>query len=72
MISWLLTAIATLTLYILQTANHGKFLDQEGVQALLAMAGTQDLDLMQQMFYNGHYKAHGAKVQHLLQADGMV
>ncbi len=27
---------------------------------------------MQQMFYNGHYKAHGAKVQHLLEADGIV
>jgi hypothetical protein len=27
---------------------------------------------MQKMYYNGHYKAHGAKVQHLLQADGMV
>jgi hypothetical protein len=36
------------------------------------MAGTQHLNLMQQMYYNGYYKVHFAKVQHLFQADGMV
>jgi hypothetical protein len=27
---------------------------------------------MQRAYHNGHYKYHGAKVQHVLQADGMV
>ena len=27
---------------------------------------------MQRAYYNGHYKYHGGKVQHVLQADGMV
>jgi hypothetical protein len=27
---------------------------------------------MQRAFYNGHYKYHGGKVQHVLQADGIV
>jgi hypothetical protein len=44
----------------------------KGVAALLAAAGTQDLNLMQKMYYNGHNKAHGAKVQHLLQANRIV
>lgn len=42
------------------------------VQELCAAAGTDDLNLMQRAYYNGHYKYHGAKVQHVLQADGMV
>lgn len=36
------------------------------------MAGTQHLNLMQQMYYNGYYKVHFAEAQHLFQADGMV
>jgi hypothetical protein len=27
---------------------------------------------MQRAYYNGHYKNHGGKVQHVLQADGMA
>jgi hypothetical protein len=27
---------------------------------------------MQRAFYNGHYKYHGGKVQHVVQADGMA
>jgi hypothetical protein len=27
---------------------------------------------MQRTFYNGHYKYHGGKVQHVVQADGMA
>jgi hypothetical protein len=27
---------------------------------------------MQQAFYNGHYRYHGAKVQHVLQVDGIA
>jgi hypothetical protein len=27
---------------------------------------------MQRAYYNGHYKYHGGKVQHVLQADGMA
>jgi hypothetical protein len=27
--------------------------------------------MVQQAFYNGHYAFAGAKVQHMLQADGM-
>ncbi len=35
-------------------------------------AGCGDINLMQHAYYNGHYKYHGAKVEHVLQADGMV
>ena len=42
------------------------------IQELCAAAGMDDLNLMQRAYYNGHYKYHGAKVQHVLQADGMV
>jgi hypothetical protein len=27
---------------------------------------------MQRAYYNGHYKYHGRKVQHVIQADGMA
>ncbi len=40
-------------------------------QALVAAAGGEDINLMQQAYYNGHYGFCGAKVQHVLQADGM-
>jgi hypothetical protein len=30
------------------------------------------MNLMQRAYYNGHYKHHGVKVQHVLQADGMA
>ncbi len=35
-------------------------------------AGCGNINLLQHAYYNGHYKYHGAKVQHVLQADGMV
>jgi len=44
----------------------------QAVRELCAAAGTVDYNLMQRAYYNGHYKYHGAKVQHVLQADGMV
>jgi len=44
----------------------------QAVRELCAAAGTDDFNLMQHAYYNGHYKYHGAKVQHVLQADGMV
>jgi hypothetical protein len=40
-------------------------------QALVAAAGGNDINLMQRAYYNGHYGFCGAKVQHVLQADGM-
>ena len=40
-------------------------------QALLAAAGGDDINLIQQAYYNGHYGFCGAKVQHVLQADGL-
>jgi hypothetical protein len=40
-------------------------------QALLAAVGGDDNNLIQQAYYNGHYGFCGAKVQHVLQADGL-
>jgi hypothetical protein len=34
-------------------------------------AGGDNVNMMQQAYYNGHYGFCGAKVQHVLQADGM-
>jgi hypothetical protein len=42
------------------------------VREICAAAGTPDVNLMQRAFYNGHYKYHGGKVQHVLQADGIA
>ncbi len=39
--------------------------------ALAAATGGNNINLMQQANYNGHYGFCGAKVQHVLQADGM-
>jgi len=39
--------------------------------ALVRAAGGDDVNLLQQAYYNGHYGFSGAKVQHVLQADGM-
>jgi hypothetical protein len=43
----------------------------ETVQALVAAVGGDDINLVQQAYYNGHYGFCGAKVQHVLQADGL-
>jgi hypothetical protein len=40
-------------------------------QALVTAAGGDNVNMMQQAYYNGHYGFCGAKVQHVLQADGM-
>ncbi len=32
-------------------------------------AGVNDVKLVQRAYYNGHYQFHGAKVQHVVQAD---
>lgn len=42
------------------------------VQQICQAAGCGDVNLMQRAFYNGHYKYHGAKVQHVVQADGIA
>jgi hypothetical protein len=39
--------------------------------ALARAVGVADVNLVQQAYYNGHYGFCGAKVQHVLQADGM-
>jgi hypothetical protein len=44
----------------------------ETVRQICEAAGCGDINLMQRAYYNGHYKYHGAKVQHVLQAGGMV
>ncbi len=44
----------------------------KAVQDICAAAGNADINLMQRALYNGHYKSHGGKVQHVLQADGMA
>jgi hypothetical protein len=40
-------------------------------EALARAADGQDVNLVQQAYYNGHYGFSGGKVQHVLQADGM-
>jgi hypothetical protein len=42
------------------------------VRQICEAAGCGDVNLMQRAFYNGHYKYHGGKVQHVLQADGIA
>jgi hypothetical protein len=42
------------------------------VKDICLAAGCADVNLMQQAFYNGHYRYHSAKVQHVLQADGIA
>jgi hypothetical protein len=42
------------------------------VKDICLAAGCADVNLMQRAFYNGHYRYHGAKVQHVLQADGIA
>ncbi len=44
----------------------------ETVRQICEAAGCGDINLMQRAYYNRHYKYHGAKVQHVLQADRMV
>ena len=43
----------------------------EAAQAVAAAVGAEDVNLIQQAYYNGHYGFCGAKVQHVLQADGI-
>ena len=40
-------------------------------QAFAEAATANDVNLVQQAFYNGHYGFHGAKVQHVVQVDGI-
>jgi hypothetical protein len=43
----------------------------DAAAALLRAAGGDEVNQVQQAFYNGHYGFAGAKVQHVLQADGL-
>ena len=43
----------------------------DAADALVRAAGGDDVNLVQQAYYNGHYGFSGAKVQHVLQADGI-
>jgi hypothetical protein len=43
----------------------------EAAQALIRAVGGDEVNLVQQAYYNGHYGFCGGKVQHVLQADGM-
>jgi hypothetical protein len=55
-------------LYFLQMARPGR---GDAATALVGAAGGDDVNLVQQAYYNGHYGFVGAKVQHVLQANGM-
>jgi hypothetical protein len=44
---------------------------RDAANALIRAAGGDNVNLVQQAFYNGHYGFAGAKVQHVLQADGL-
>jgi hypothetical protein len=52
----------------METTHPGR---GETAQALVAAVGGDDINLVQQAYYNGHYGFCGAKVQHVLQADGL-
>jgi len=43
----------------------------DAAAALAAVVGANDMNLVQRAYYNGHYGFCGAKVQHVLQADGI-
>jgi hypothetical protein len=43
----------------------------ETAAALARAVGAANVNLIQQAYYDGHYGFYGAKVQHVLQADGM-
>ena len=43
----------------------------DAASALVRAAGGDEVNLVQQAYYNGHYGFSGAKVQHVLQADGI-
>jgi hypothetical protein len=43
----------------------------DAADASVRAAGGDDIKLMQQAYYNEHYGFAGAKVQHVLQAEGM-
>ena len=36
------------------------------------VAGVNDVNLVQRAYYNGHYRFHGAKVQHVVEADSII
>ena len=44
----------------------------QAVIQICEATGCGDVNLMQRACYNGHYKYHGRKVQHVVQADGMA
>jgi hypothetical protein len=43
----------------------------DAAAALVRAAGGDDINLVQQAYYNGHFGFSGAKMQHVLEADGM-
>jgi hypothetical protein len=43
----------------------------DAANALIRAVGGDDVNLVQQAYYNSHYGISGAKVQHVLQADVM-
>jgi hypothetical protein len=43
----------------------------DAADVLVRAAGKDDVNLVQQVYYNGHYGFASAKVQHVLQADGI-
>lgn len=43
----------------------------DAAEALVQAVGGDDVNLVQQAYYNGHYGFCGGKVQHVLQADGI-
>jgi hypothetical protein len=43
----------------------------DAADALVRAAGGNDINLVQQAYYNGHYGFAGAKVQYVQKADGI-
>ena len=44
----------------------------EANRLIAQLANATDVNLVQKAYYNGHYGFHGAKVQHMVQADGIM
>jgi hypothetical protein len=65
---WCTTLDASKMSFFLLMESHGKWL---AADAIMRAAGGDDVNLVQQAYYNGHYGFSGGKAQHVRQADCM-
>jgi hypothetical protein len=65
---WSYIVVVVQMSYFSQMVSHGKW---QNLGALIRTVGGDDVNLVQQTYYNDHDGFSGAKVQHVLQADGL-